>query len=95
MPSSVNIPESENQLSCVLLKLASSFESRDELRGCFFRRKNERLADVLPRRVVLSPSVISPSSRSSSSTLQTWKDCVDQLFNYVGHDFLINTKGET
>lgn len=65
VPSSPN--DSVNQLNCVLLKLDKSFESREELRWCFLRRKNERRADFLF--VVPSPSTTSVNMRSSSSTL--------------------------
>lgn len=75
------MPESENQLSWVLLKLATSLESRDELRGCFLRRKNDRRADVLPRRVVPSPSVISLRRRSSSSTLKMQAEIQNKNLN--------------
>jgi len=52
-----------------LLKLAISVESRDELRWFFLRRKNDLLAEVLPRLAVpVSQSTTSPE-RSSSSTL--------------------------
>lgn len=53
----------------MLLKEANSLLSRDELRCGLIRLKKERRADVEPRRVVDSPSVPSPKSRNSSSTL--------------------------
>uniref|UniRef100_A0A182MBV5 Spaetzle domain-containing protein n=1 Tax=Anopheles culicifacies TaxID=139723 RepID=A0A182MBV5_9DIPT len=68
-PSSLNEPESRYRLKCVLLKLANSFESRDELRCGLMRLKKDLLADVEPRRAVVSTSPGSPSSRNSSSTL--------------------------
>lgn len=73
-PSSFSMPESGKKLNCVLLKLAISVESRDELRWFFLRRKNERRAEVLPRRAVpVSQSTTSPE-RSSSSTLSREKE---------------------
>ncbi|KDR24049.1 hypothetical protein L798_09384 [Zootermopsis nevadensis] len=47
----------------MLEKLASSFESLDELRWCFFRRKKLRLADVEPR---LASASKSPKLRRKS-----------------------------
>lgn len=62
---------SKYRLKCVLLKLASSFESLDEPLCGLILLKNERLADVELRLLEdASPSAESPNNRSSSSTLK-------------------------
>lgn len=67
--SSFRVPESLYHPRLILEKLASSFESRDELRWCFLRRKKLRLADVEPRLASASKSPKLRRKSNSSSTL--------------------------
>ena len=67
--SSFRVPESLYHPRLMLEKLANSFESRDELRWCFLRRKKLRLADVEPRLASASKSPKLRRKSNSSSTL--------------------------
>lgn len=70
----------------MLEKLASSFESLDELRWCFFRRKKLRLADVEPR---LASASKSPKLRRKSNSSSTLWEKYHQLYYYTVANIII------